>query len=73
MKNIGGLMVLFGGGSMLLGFIGYEFSLMMWVDNWGTGVGWVIRAAVIVVGAVLWFKGQGEDVDDGHFEESDAA
>jgi hypothetical protein len=71
MKNIGGLLVLFGGGSMLLGLIGYEFSLMMWVDNWGTGVGWVIRAALVVVGAVLWLKGG--DVDDGQFEESDAA
>lgn len=71
MKNIGGLMVLFGGGSMLLGIIGYEFSLMMWVDTWGTGVGWVIRVTLIVVGAVLWLKG--EDVDDGQFEDSDVA
>ncbi len=71
MKNIGGLMVLFGGGSILLGFVGYEFSLMMWVDNWGTGTGWIIRGALIVVGAVLWLKG--EDVDDGQFEDSDAA
>jgi hypothetical protein len=55
----------------LLGFVGYEFSLMMWVDNWGTGTGWIIRGALIVVGAVLWLKG--EDVDDGQFEDSDAA
>ena len=71
MKNFGGLMVLFGGGSILLGLIGYEFSLMMWVDNWGPGVGWTIRAALIVVGAVLWLKGGGEE--DAQLEDSDAA
>ncbi len=71
MKNIGGLMVLFGVGSILLGFVGYEFSLMMWVDYWGTGVGWVIRGALIVVAAVLWLKGSA--VDDGQVEETDAA
>ena len=40
MKSLGGLMFLFGAGSMLLGLIGYEFTLMMWVDNWGPTVGW---------------------------------
>lgn len=57
MKNIGGLMVLFGAGSLVLGFIGYEFTLMMWVDAWGTTVGSIIRGALIVGGAVLWAIG----------------
>ena len=62
MKNIGGLMVLFGAGSMVLGLIGYEFTWMMWVDNWGTTVGWIIRSALIAVGALLWFMDSGDDV-----------
>jgi len=71
MKNIGGLMVLFGAGSMLLGFVGYEFTLMMWVDIWGPTVGWIIRGALVVVGGFLWL--QGNKLDGGQIEESDAA
>jgi len=57
MKNLGGLMVLFGAGSILLGFFGYEFTLLMWIDAWGPAVGWIIRGALIVVGAALWLVG----------------
>jgi hypothetical protein len=64
-------MVLFGAGSIVLGLVGYEFSLMMWVDNWGPGVGWGIRGALIVVGAVLWL--QSSKTEDVQYEESDAA
>lgn len=70
MKNIGGLMVLFGAGSFVLGLIGYEFSLMMWVDNWGTTVGYGIRGALIVVGGALWLMG--DNAESGQPQESDA-
>jgi len=70
MKNIGGLMVLFGAGSLVLGMIGFEFSLMMWVDNWGTTVGYVIRGALIVVGGALWLMGN--SAESGQPQESDA-
>jgi len=61
MKSLGGMMFLFGAGSMLLGLVGYEFTLLMWVDNWGTTVGWIIRASLAVVGGFLWLFG--EDMD----------
>jgi len=70
MKSIGGLMVLFGAGSLVLGLIGFEFKLMMWVDNWGTTVGYVIRGALIVVGGALWFMG--ESAESGQPQEPDA-
>ena len=77
MKSIGGLMVLFGAGSIVLGFIGYEFTLMMWVDNWGPTVGWIIRGALIVVGGALWLMGAKSESepesDSGQLQESDAA
>lgn len=44
-------------GSILLNQFGYEFSLLMWIDNWGENVGWMIRGCAIVVGAVLFFVG----------------
>ena len=55
MKQFGGWLFIFGAGSILLGLVGYEFSLLMWVDNWGTTVGWAIRMAMIVAGAGIWF------------------
>ena len=57
MKNLGGLMVFFGAGSLILGLFGYEFSLLMWIDLWGPTVGWIIRIALIVVGGALWLQG----------------
>lgn len=57
MKRIGVLLLLLGAGSILLGFLGYEFRLLMWVDNWGTTVGWTIRGVLIVAGVVLWIMG----------------
>ena len=71
MKNIGGLMFLFGAGSMLLGLFGYEFSLMTWIDNWGPTIGWVIRGALAVVGGFLWMFG--EDMDGEQVETTDPA
>ena len=70
MKSLGGLMFLFGAGSMLLGLIGYEFTLMMWVDNWGPTVGWGIRIALAVVGGFLWLTGKDAEAPA---EESSAA
>lgn len=55
MKNIGSLLLLFGIGSIVLNLVGYEFKLLMWVDNWGETVGWAIRGAMIVAGAALFF------------------
>jgi hypothetical protein len=71
MKNIGGLMILLGAGSIVLGYVGYEFSVLMWVDNWGSTVGWLIRGALILVGAILWL--QRSKMEDARMEESDAA
>ena len=70
MKSIGGLMVVFGAGSIVLGLIGMEFSLLMWVDNWGPTVGWAIRGTLIVVGALLWLLGP--DYEASQLEESTA-
>lgn len=71
MKSIGGWMFIFGAGSVLLGFVGYEFTLLMWIDNWGPTVGWIIRGALIVVGGALWLMGDNED--SVNMQESDPA
>lgn len=57
MKELGSLLLLFGIGSFALNMIGYEFSLLMWIDNWGQTVGYAIRGGMIAVGGVLYFVG----------------
>jgi hypothetical protein len=61
MQGIGGFMVLLGAGSFVLHFLNMEFSLLSWVDNWGTTAGTAIRIGLIVVGAILWFLGRQQE------------
>ena len=57
MKQLGGLLVLFGVGSIVLNLLGREFVILLWIDNWGPTVGWAIRGGAIVAGAILFFLG----------------
>lgn len=57
MKQLGMYLALGGIGSIILNQFGYNFSLLMWIDNWGEMVGWAIRGGTIIVGAVLFFLG----------------
>jgi hypothetical protein len=57
MRSIGGFLVLMGVGSSVLYFLGMEFKLLMWIENWGPTVGWAIRIGLAVVGGALWFFG----------------
>ena len=61
MKSFGSLLLFFGVGSIVLNLVGYEFSLLMWIDMWGEMVGWAIRGAMIVVGGALFFFAPGEE------------
>lgn len=57
MKNVGVWLMIFGFGSIALNFMGMEFRILMWIDNWGPAVGWGIRAALVIVGVVLFVLG----------------
>ena len=57
MKNAGSLLLFFGIGTIVLNLVGYEFSILFWIDNWGDTVGWVIRGAMVAIGAVLFIMG----------------
>ena len=57
MKRLGGIMFFFGVGSIILYFLNMQFIILAWIDMWGPTVGWVIRGALTVVGAVLWLAG----------------
>lgn len=55
MRQTAVFLMILGFGSMVLNLIGMEFRLLGWVDTWGPTVGWAIRAALAVVGVVLFF------------------
>ncbi len=54
MGQIGGLMFFFGLASIVLYFLNYQLTLLMWIDMWGEAVAWAIRIGLLVVGAALW-------------------
>ena len=64
MQGIGGFLVLMGAGSFVLHLMNMEFTLVSWVDNWGTGVGNGIRVAMIVVGGFLWYLGKNSEAKE---------
>jgi hypothetical protein len=52
--------------SIILYFFNFKIKLLAWVDLWGDTMGWVIRIALIIVGAALfYFLGQ-EEVEVEH-------
>jgi len=68
MKNIGIYLIIAGIGSIALNQFGYEFRLLMWIDNWGETVGWAIRGGAIVVGAALIFLGRNAKAQEANQE-----
>jgi len=57
LKTIGGYLFFFGLGSIVLNLLGREFVVLMWIDNWGETVGWIIRGGGAALGAILWLVG----------------
>ena len=55
LSSIGALMIVFAIASTILSFFDYNLKILMWVDIWGTAVGWAIRVALIIVGGALLF------------------
>ena len=53
MSGLGGLLIMFAIGSAILPMFGRQFTLFMWIDNWGPTVGWVIRGVMLLVGIAL--------------------
>jgi hypothetical protein len=61
MKTIGTYLAIFGIGSIVLYFFNMQFSLLMWIDEWGETTGWAIRIGMIVVGLVLFLIGKNQE------------
>ncbi|QKX05237.1 hypothetical protein HN014_10000 [Aquimarina sp. TRL1] len=53
MSKIGRYLFFIGLISTVLNFLNYELRILMWIDSWGTAVGWGIRIGLTVLGLVL--------------------
>lgn len=64
--QLGGFLALIGLVSSVLSFFDYNLRILMWIDLWGTTMGWVIRIGLIIVGAFLAFvfNSNAEEKDD---------
>lgn len=64
--QLGGFLALIGLVSSVLSFFDYNLRILMWIDLWGTTMGWVIRIGLIIVGAFLAFvfNSNTEEKDD---------
>lgn len=60
MKNIGWYLIIFGVGSIVLNYFGYEFKILMWM-----GEGYLLRGAIAIIGLLLViFSGGNETQTD---------
>lgn len=41
--------------SALLSIFNYNIRLLAWIDGWGSTMGWVLRAVLILAGGALFF------------------
>ncbi len=57
MRKIGSYMVFFGLFAIVLNFFDRVPSILMWIYSWGDTTAWVIKLALVVVGAILFFVG----------------
>lgn len=58
MARLGWYLFVFGLGSAALHFLEREFVVLMWIEAWGDGAAWAIRAAMIAAGVLLMVAAQ---------------
>jgi len=58
LSSIGLFIAIAGIASIILSFFNYNLQILIWIDTWGTAIGWVIRIALIVIGTGLFILGK---------------
>ncbi|WP_192821685.1 hypothetical protein [Rufibacter sp. LB8] len=61
MKFLGLFIFLVGLVSMLAASFGAHHFLLLWVDDWGKPIGWVIRALITAFGYALYYFRRNDD------------
>ncbi|MBH5330092.1 hypothetical protein H9Q10_10495 [Eikenella sp. S3360] len=60
MQNFGSTLAVLGVLAIFLDLFNYVPKALFWIYNWGDGVAWGIKIALIVVGGVLWLMGRNQ-------------
>lgn len=63
MKSIGSFMFIVGALSIVLNFFDRVPKVLVWIYQWGDGVAWAIKIALVVVGAILFLAGNNSEED----------
>ena len=61
MQNIGSTLAILGILAIFLDFFNRVPKVLAWIYNWGDGVAWGIKIALVVVGGVLWLIGRKQE------------
>jgi len=64
MRQVGSILFILGALATVLGFMNSVPSLLMWIYNWGETTAWIIKIGLIIVGAVLYFMGNKDEVTE---------
>jgi hypothetical protein len=57
-SKIGGYMAVFGVLAIVLGVFNIVPRILGWIYIWGNAVAWLIKISFVVVGCILYFRGQ---------------
>jgi len=58
LQSVGGFLAAAGIASILLYFIGFNLTYLLWIDANGPAMGWAIRLGLVVIGGVLFGVGK---------------
>ena len=61
MSKMGVVLALLCIGSIILKFVGYNFFILSFIDYFGDTLGWVLRALLVLIGTLLYFKYRVDD------------
>ena len=61
MQNIGSTLAILGIMAIFLDFFNRVTKVLAWIYNWGDGVAWGIKIALVVVGGALWLIGRNQE------------
>ncbi len=57
-RRVSVFVICFAVASMLLFFTGLNLKILLWVDAWGAGMGWILRIVILALGVWLFLKSE---------------
>ncbi len=70
MRKIGSMMFLLGIFAIVLNFLGRVPKILIWIYSWGETTAWIIKIALVVIGAALFLMSSGGEITEEIREEN---